>query len=185
MFLLWISPCAGPHDSFSTDILKGPNSPLPHAFSPLPFLYFSELRLPLLDCLSLQCLSVTEEWKLNRRKEWSFCGISIARGLVLCGWSSLTSSTPLLVVRGEVGHAQVLLWVLVGGSAEQHPQGGKLTSRMRGSDKVGGLLHWWEEKKVEREKPACAATPHPPPLFSPPFPILPHRSLSHALLPSS
>lgn len=67
-------PCAGPHDSFSTDILKGPKlslPPMPFSFFPLlSFLSFSVLRLLLLDCLSLQCLSGSLERKLGRNEAY-------------------------------------------------------------------------------------------------------------------
>lgn len=62
------------------------------------------------------------------------------------GVEDAPSVSPPLVVGGgrwDEPPAQVLLWASVGGFTGRHPQGGKHTSRMRGSDKVGGLLLLW------------------------------------------
>lgn len=85
-------PCAGPHDSFSTDILKGPKlslPPMPFSFFPLlPFLSFSVLRLLLLDCLSLQCLSGSLERKLGRNEAY----VESPQPKGWCLWTTLAAS---------------------------------------------------------------------------------------------
>lgn len=93
------------------------------------------------------------------------------------------SVSPPLVVGGgrwDEPPAQVLLWASVGGFTGRHPQGGKHTSRMRGSDKVGGLLllwlhyfHWWES--------LLTLLPHPPSSSLPPFAAPPHSHPSPLL----
>lgn len=85
-------PCAGPHDSFSTDILKGPKlslPPMPFSFFPLlSFLSFSVLRLLLLDCLSLQCLSGSLERKLGRNEAY----VESPQPKGWCLWTTLAAS---------------------------------------------------------------------------------------------
>lgn len=155
----------------------------------MPFCFF-------LSPFSLSLSSDSHCWIVSERKpntgrEWSLCGISTARGSVLRTLLALSVSPPLVVGGGRWDElpAQVLLWASVGGFTGRHPQGGKHTSRMRGSDKVGGLLllwlhyfHWWESLLPRRP-----SSPSFLPLLPRHIPTLPHSSLSHpdALLGSS
>lgn len=176
VFFSVFPPCAGPCDSFSTGILKGPNS-LP---SPSAIRSFPELRLPLLDRPS----DCQQQWKENSTEGRNEAHVESPQPQCLCvpGWSSLSSPGGC---RGEVGWA--CTGAGVGGSAAWCPGGGKHTTRMRWSDKMGGLLLlWWpallslsSRKKVEGEKPVLALTPPPAPPHSQPSSPIPH-SLSFA-----
>lgn len=153
----------------------------------MPFCFF-------LSPFSLSLSSDSHCWIVSERKpntgrEWSLCGISTARGSVLRTLLALSVSPPLVVGGGRWDElpAQVLLWASVGGFTGRHPQGGKHPSRMRGSDKVGGLLlswlhyfHWWESLLAVLPRSFL-------PLLPRHIPTLPHSSLSHpdALLGSS
>lgn len=89
--------------------------------------------------------------------------------------------------------AQVLLWVLMGGSTRWHPQGGKHTSSTRGNDKGGGPLclhyfHWWEKKRREGETCACSHSSSSSsslccPAIFPPFPTPLYSTQTHSFLP--
>lgn len=149
----------------------------------MPFCFF-------LSPFSLSLSSDSHCWIVSERKpntgrEWSLCGISTARGSVLRTLLALSVSPPLVVGGGRWDElpAQVLLWASVGGFTGRHPQGGKHTSRVRGSDKVGGLLllwlhyfHWWESLlAVLPRRPSSLCCPATfPPFPTPPFPTQTH-----------
>lgn len=109
-------PCAGPYDSFSTDILKGPKLSLP----PTPF-FFLPSPLSLILCAKAPTAGLSQPAVLVRttgtktRMEWSSCGISTAKGLMFVN-TRLLPGCPIL-------------YVLVASCTGWDPQGGKLTSR--------------------------------------------------------
>lgn len=157
---LWISPSAGPHDSFSTSILKGPNSPPPPCLSS-SLLLFPWAQTPTTG-LSQPAVVVSNSRtkKIKRRKEWSSSGISVTIWFVSVCVFVDDPLSPLVVIGGRWDvPAQVLLWVLMGGSTGWDPQGGNTPPEwgavkrrvVKEADHFSSYelhyFHWKEKKK--------------------------------------
>lgn len=94
MFLLWISPSAGPHDSFSTGILKGPNTPLPRTF-PHPRFLFPWAQTPTAG-LSQPAVNVRNSGMKTQQRE----GMRLIWNLHSFGVEPHSVSCPLVVTGG-------------------------------------------------------------------------------------
>ena len=134
MFLLWISPCAGPHDSFSTDILKGPSLSPPPRLSPSQLSLFPCVKAPAAG-LSQPAVPVSHsgnEEPTERRNETHVESPYSQR----VGWWRILLLVSLSSPGGQRGRGGAFM----GGSTRWQPEGDKHTSNMRGGDHLPLLL---------------------------------------------
>lgn len=197
MFLLWISPCAGPHDSFSTGILKGSKlSPPPCLFSSFSLSLFPWAQTPtagLFQPAVLVSSSGTKQTTEGRNEAY----VESPQPKGWCVWTILTLSLlPPLVVRGRDETKRLprcCYWVLVGGSMGDTLREVNTPPEWRGSIKVGGPVYLWGallslmrgKKSGGGETCTCSHSSSSTHLSSVPLllcniPTLPHSSLSHS-----